>query len=85
MRFVNKQLLGFVDALLLGLGFGCALLLGLGFGCALLLGLGFVNAVLLLGYINGEFLTSFLFRNEYLLHKGINDGALAHHLFRVRI
>ncbi len=28
------------------------------------------------------FLTSVLVVNEYFLHEGINDGALAHHLFK---
>ncbi len=32
-------------------------------------------------FLNGLFLSSFIFRNEYFLHEGINDGALAHHLY----
>ncbi len=27
------------------------------------------------------FITSVVVRNEYFLHEGINDGAIAHHLF----
>ena len=30
--------------------------------------------------MNGVFITSVLFSNEYFLNKGINDGAIAHHL-----
>ncbi len=30
---------------------------------------------------NGVFITSVVVRNEYFLHEGINDGAIAHHLF----
>ncbi len=32
-------------------------------------------------HLNGVFLNSVLFRNEYFLHEGIKDGAIAHHLF----
>ncbi len=34
-----------------------------------------------LGDKNGVFITSVVVRNEYFLHEGINDGAIAHHLF----